>query len=50
MKKWESLKNVNSGHDLYFDFFGWVEVGQISQRFAAAMGILVRSVSGIFGL
>ncbi len=31
MLTWETLENVYSGHDLYFDLFGWVEVGQIVQ-------------------
>ncbi len=49
MLTWETLENVDSGHDLYFDLFGWAGVGQILQSFAAAIGILVQAACSCYG-
>ncbi len=38
MLKWEIMKKVSSGHDLYYDLFCCVEVGQILLPFVAANG------------
>ena len=38
MLTWNTCKNVNSGHDIYFDLFGWVEIGQILQPFLDCFG------------
>lgn len=47
---WEMMENVNSGHDLYFDLFGWVEVGRKFWSFVAATGIFVKAVCSHNGL
>ena len=40
--KWEIILEItNSGYGIYFDLFGWAEVGQILRPLMAAMGILV---------
>ena len=50
MFTWETLENVNSVPNLFFDTNVGKKVGQIFWPFAAALSILVQAVCSRYGL